>query len=198
MPKAAAVAVKVQGLTRAPAIELHGPRGERYELNGFRPREERHVHVHRRPTTRTTAVELVAPSPGTWTATSSAPDLVSVTEAEAFPEPVATGHVSGHGIHRVFEYAVEGPPGIAFRFFERGEKYEQELGVAHGRPCLQHAKVEGATAAEAKIPHPTITCGSIPFTTARGPAGTRNIVAVHRERGRGDAPAARRQLPRRP
>jgi len=127
-----------------------------------------------------TSIVIIKPAPGTWTirTLTGSPAVVGVSEAPVQPYPSAAGRVLGQGSSRTLEYAVESDPSHKLTFFERGGAYEQELGTASGRPCLQNAAIQGRRPSNSYMAHPRITCGVIPFTPAPGPAGVRDIVAV--------------------
>jgi hypothetical protein len=119
--------------------------------------------------TKDTDVMIAHPAAGTWKIEAEKGDkITSVSRATVDPVPHIDAGVGGEGEHRVLGYSYQPEADHSTRFVEEGANYEQELGVARGKPCgfVKHIH-----------PDPP-ACGDIYFTPAPGPAGTRHIYAV--------------------
>ena len=155
---------KVTGTTAPPAVRLKGPGGRTIETPvPARPILDR-AHGWFAQTSaaeKATYVEVARPAAGRWTveALPGSPPIRSVAEGDGLPRRIATGSVSGAGAQRVLHYRVTAPAGVNVSFAERAAHLERELG----------------TATRAK--------GTLRFSPADGPAGTRTVVAVVTSQG---------------
>lgn len=183
--RAPAVALKIAGHGGAPNVLITSPRGKRIVADRA-GRLKRNDYLYLEDAkTDTTSIVISDPAPGTWSIRPlrGSPAIAAVSQAPVYPEPSIAGHVLGTGSSLTLEYALETSPGFAVTLWERGANYQQELGRAGGRPCLQNAPIQGTRPAHAFVTRPRITCGTIAFAPAPGPAGARQIVAVMTNHG---------------
>ncbi len=158
-PGLSAALFRVTGTTGAPAVVLHGPGGRTVTTPGpTEPGLDRQAGwlVARTPSENATYIEVAGPAGGRWTiapAAGSSP-IRAVTEADGLPRRIATGSLSGTGRQRTLRYSVAAAPGVDVTFLERGTQVEHTLGTAAAG-----------------------TKGTLRFSIADGPAGTRTIVA---------------------
>jgi hypothetical protein len=182
---APAVALRVTGAGGAPKIAITGPGGRRILADqAGRLRHDDYYYVED-AADDTTSVLISDPAPGTWTIQplAGSPRVLAVSQAPVEAEPTAVGNVIGHGSDRALAYAVESGPHQRITFWERGADYEQELGPASGRPCLQGRPILGTPPPSGFRGRPQARCGVIAFAPAPGPAGERRIVAVVSDHG---------------
>jgi hypothetical protein len=150
--------VAVEGQGGAPHVALVGPGGARIEdTPGAKSESGGSVAFHN-PQTNTTYFVLAQPAAGTWTiepAADSVP-VVAVKSADGLKDPKVSGSVqrSGNGHTRVLSYNVTPLPGQKVTFAEQGNGA---------------AKPIGGVAKDGR--------GTIRFTPADGPGGTRKIIA---------------------
>jgi hypothetical protein len=154
--------LEVDGTGGAPTVTLTDPAGQTITPPPLTPQTAGASSFQvADPAHDVTYVTVVGPHAGNWTvaaAPGSAP-VARVLAARGYPEPKLSASVSGRGRARTLHYAVSGPPGLAVQFAEQGASTWRVLGSAHG-------------------PH-----GTLPFTPAIGPAGTREVVALVSENG---------------
>jgi hypothetical protein len=165
-----ALVLKAQGAQKAPRIELIAPDGTTYTAPKVAAKivPNRDVFVEN-PQTHATQVLIAKPVAGDWTLRALKGSTVTgIEQASVDPMPTIEAGVGGHGEHRILGYSYQRQPLHRTRFVEQGSKYEQELGVAAGRPC------KGIKAIHPDPSH----CGEIHFTPAPGPRGTRHIYAI--------------------
>jgi uncharacterized delta-60 repeat protein len=106
------------------------------------------------PANDSTYVLIGKPSAGRWTFIPTGSVAISSIQTSAvLPSPQLSAHVSGHGRARVLHYKIAPVAGQTVRFLEKGGKLVTPL-----------ATVSGAH-------------GTLHFTPAYGPGGTRQIVA---------------------
>ena len=131
----------------------------------------------RDPKDNSTVITLAAPVAGEWKVRvlPGSPPVIRTEEANGYPDASAGAKVFGTGRNRVLHYLYEHEPGQQIQFVERGDKYEQVIGSAAGRPC--HPVIPATPAGDRRA-NPKLTCGTIKFHPAFGPGGTRKIYAV--------------------
>ncbi|MEA2481785.1 MAG: hypothetical protein QOJ07_3707, partial [Thermoleophilaceae bacterium] len=108
------------------------------------------------PSSSTTGVLLKNPAAGTWRVAAqpdSAP-LAEVSETHTLAAPAVKGRVLGSGRKLRLRYSLHPRPGMTVTFAELGQNQLHEIGKARG------------------------AAGTIAFSPADGPAGTRQIVAL--------------------
>jgi hypothetical protein len=162
--------LQVQGKSAPPSAELIAPNGTRYAspkaAAKIVPNHELFVKDR---LNNTTEVMIAHPAGGTWKIRPlRGSSITAVREASIDDPPIVEAGVGGRGEKRILAYSYQRQPLHTTRFVEEGAKYEQELGVARGRPC------RGVTAIHPRRP----TCGQIHFTPAAGPRGVRHIYAL--------------------
>jgi hypothetical protein len=167
---APALMLQVQGKSAPPSAELIAPNGTRYAspkaAAKIVPNHELFVKDR---LNNTTEVMIAHPAGGTWKIRPlRGSSITAVREASIDDPPIVEAGVGGRGEKRILAYSYQRQPLHTTRFVEEGAKYEQELGVARGRPC------RGVTAIHPRRP----TCGQIHFTPAAGPRGVRHIYAL--------------------
>jgi hypothetical protein len=165
-----ALVLKVQGRSKAPAIELIAPNGRTYTSPKARaeivPGRDMFVED---PRTHATQVLVGQPVAGEWKIRPlRGSTITGIEQAGVDPTPMVDAGVGGRGESRILGYAYQPQPDHQTRFVEEGGKYEQELGVAKGGPCKAVKDIH---------PRPP-KCGELHFTPAPGPAGVRHIYAV--------------------
>ena len=155
---------KVTGATAAPAVVLKGPRGR--TITTPDPVDSKLDRANGSLVTqvageKATYLEVASPPGGTWTVTAlpGSPAILSVAEADGLPKRVAIGSVTGKGGERLLHYRISAPDGVAVSFAEQGAAVDHTLGTA------------------------TKPKGTLRFSPADGPAGTRTIVAVVTSQG---------------
>lgn len=160
--------ITVTGTGGAPRITVTAPDGEVVASGpGGAPAKGTHMVVYSTPQAKATTVLIGKPVPGQYKveAQPGSPPIARLGHAEGIPEPEVTGKVSGKGHARRLAYTVKPLPGQTVRFVERAAGAGADLGAAKG------AK------------------GTLRFSPANGPKGTRQIVAMVDQNG-----APRRQL----
>lgn len=167
---APALMLQLQGKSAPPSAELIAPNGTRYAspqaAAKIVPNHELFVKDR---LNNTTAVMIAHPAAGAWKIRPlGGSSITAVREASIDDPPIVDAGVGGRGEKRILAYSYQRQPLHTTRFVEAGAKYEQELGVAGGRPC------RGVAAIHPRRP----TCGQIHFTPAAGPRGVRHIYAI--------------------
>jgi hypothetical protein len=185
LARAPAVALRITGRGGAPRVSFTSPDGSRIMVNRAGQLKRNKYYFVEDPRDDTTSIVIVRPAPGTWTIHTlpGSPTVTGAAEAPVTPDPSAAARVLDHGAMRELQYELESDPNHTVTFVERGGNYEQEIGTAHGTPCLKNAPIHGKRPANAYMAHPSITCGLIVFKPAAGPAGVRNIFAVVTDHG---------------
>jgi hypothetical protein len=150
-----ALELTVRGVSGAPSVVLRSPGGETVAPSLTDAR----APAIALPLARggVTLVAIRHPSAGLWhvDAGPGSPPIASVGAARGYPAPSVRARVAGHGRARRLIYRVGARPGLTVRFAEyRG-----------GRPL-------------AGLGGPLRGHGTIRFTPAAGPAGTRDVVAL--------------------
>jgi hypothetical protein len=145
----------VTGTDAAPDAVVTGPDGAVYSSpDGQTVRNDRYVWFQA-PDRKTTYVLVHHPQAGTWrvTAAAGSSSVASVQTADGIESPKASATVTGHGRARALRYRVTPVAGQTVTFYENGRGAARRLGVAHG------------------------ATGTLRFTAAPGPGGTRTITA---------------------
>jgi hypothetical protein len=154
--------VRVRGNGNAPRVTLTGPNGEKLVTPDDKDLfADAAFALVRQPQSDTTFVGIHHPAAGTWTVTPQ-PGSVAVAQvasANGLPAPGVHARVTGNRTARVLHYRLAPAPGRVVSFVERGPATWRVLGKA------------------------TRASGTLRFTPARGPAGTRQIVALISENG---------------
>jgi hypothetical protein len=165
-----ALVLEAQGAKKAPAVELTAPNGTTYTSPHVAAKiVPNHEVFVEDPQTHATQVIIARPSAGDWKLRAlKGSTMTRIEQASVDPMPTIEAGVGGSGERRILGYSYQREPLHTTRFVEVGAKYEQELGVAGGRPC------KGVKAIHPNPSH----CGEIPFTPAPGPAGVRHIYAI--------------------
>ncbi|HWI72773.1 MAG TPA: hypothetical protein VNT55_12540, partial [Baekduia sp.] len=151
--------VAVTGQGAPPHVALVGPGGARVEdTPGTKSQTATSIAFHN-PQTNTTYFVLKSPAAGAWSVEPAA-DSVPVTgvqAADGLKDPKVTGSVkrAGAGRDRILSYNVTPLPGQKVTFAEQGKGAARPIGgvAKNGR-------------------------GTIRFTPADGPGGTRKIIAL--------------------
>jgi hypothetical protein len=165
-----ALVLKAQGIAKAPRVELIAPNGQTFTTptDGGQLVKNKDMIVED-PQTHATQALIAKPVPGLWKVRSlGGSRITGIEQAQVDEQPTIQAGVGGSGEHRVLGFSYQPQPDHTTRFVEEGAKYEQELGVAQGKPCKGVKDIH---------PDPGV-CGQIRFTPAPGPAGTRRIWAV--------------------
>jgi hypothetical protein len=149
--------VGVQGDGAPPHVSLVGPGGVRVDAPASGSMQTPGAIAFHTADTNTTYFVVKQPAAGAWQVVPAA-DSVPVTgvqSADGLEQPQVTAHVrKGSNGKRVLTYEVKAIPGQKVTFAEQGRQAAQTLGTAHG------------------------TQGSLRFTPADGPGGTRRIIAM--------------------
>jgi hypothetical protein len=149
--------VAVQGNGAPPHVSLVGPGGVRVDAPASGSMSTPGAVVFHDPDTNTTYFAVKNPAAGAWQVVpqDDSVAVTSVRSASGLEDPQITAHVKkGSGGKRVLTYRIKPIPGQAVSFAEQGRQVAQQLGNAHG------------------------TEGSLRFTPADGPGGTRRIIAI--------------------
>jgi hypothetical protein len=147
----------VEGAGGAPRITVTGPDGETVSSGaGGAPGKSAHMVVFSTPGQNVTSVLIGQPAAGSYTvaAQPGSPAITRLGNAHGLPEPQVAAKVSGTGHARRLSYTVTPIAGQAVRFIERAEGAGADLGAAKGKS------------------------GTLRFSPAPGPKGTRQIVAA--------------------
>lgn len=149
--------IAVEGNGAPPHVALVAPGGARVEdTPGAKSQTDSLLSFHN-PATNTTYFVLKSPAAGTWKIEPAA-DSVAITgvkAADGLDDPKVTARVTrGAGGKRELSYTVNDVPGQKVTFAEKGKAAAQTLGAAKGRK------------------------GTLRFTPADGPGGTRRIIAL--------------------
>lgn len=147
-------AFRFAGTKNAPLVTLTGPDGTRIAVGKDTLGAHGSYLVSADAKTKETVILVNAPAAGTWTATlqdGSSP-LKSASSAEGLDQPDVTASVTGTATPSL-SWSMTPQPGQTVRFVEVGEQSSQVI-----------TETGDAT-------------GSLAFTPAAGPAGTRTIVA---------------------
>jgi hypothetical protein len=149
--------VAVQGQGAPPHVSLVGPGGVRVDAPASGSAQAPGAIVFHTADTNTTYFVVKKPAAGAWQVVPQA-DSVPVTGVQAangLEQPQITGHVTrGSGGKRVLSYKIKAIPGQQVTFAEQGKQAAQQIGKARG------------------------TAGTLRFTPADGPGGTRKIIAM--------------------
>jgi hypothetical protein len=175
-----AVALRVMGRGKPPSVSVSGPGGRQIITEGRGRLKHNDFYYLKDPATNTTSILIAEPAPGTWTVRPlrGSSTVVSVAQTPVHPDPHVDARVTSTRSTRLLEFAADSDPGQRIVFWERGGRYEQELGDASGVPCPTNDRLRDMQAPKALDYHPRITCGVIPFVPVPGPGGVRHIVAV--------------------
>jgi hypothetical protein len=148
--------VVVTGDSGAPSVVLTRPGGQQITPASIRTPNAQAVAIQS-ASKKTTVVLIPRPAAGIWqvNAAAGSPAITSVQAATGFATPVIKARVHG----RKLSYSVPVRAGLSVSFAEQGPSVFHELGTARGAH------------------------GTIRFTPAPGPGGTRSIVAVVAEGG---------------
>jgi hypothetical protein len=149
--------VAVQGNGAPPHVSLVGPGGVRVDAPASGSMQTPGAIAFHDPETDTTYLVVKKPAAGAWQIVPQ-PDSSAVTgvqSADGLEQPQVTAHVrKAAGGKREVTYRVKAIPGQVVTFAEQGRQAAQTIGKAHG------------------------TEGSLRFTPADGPGGTRRIIAM--------------------
>jgi hypothetical protein len=148
--------VELQGRGGAPSVTLTGPDGEKVSIGpgGQAVVHGAHVGLLRDEMGSRTIAGVLGGRPGTYTITPAAGSAPIVEVQETRPDDGPSATVTGDGATRVLRYdAGLGGGGKKVTFFERGTAVFRSLKTSTGGR------------------------GAVTFTPARGPAGTREVVA---------------------
>jgi hypothetical protein len=153
--------IVVQGSNGAPQLTVKAPNGETVTSVTGALAKSMHMAVFSDPSADRTYVLIGRPPAGQYTINTlaSSPAITSVRQADGLPPPSVTGSVSGEGTTRTLTYTVKAIAGQTVEFAEKGKGAAADLGRAKG------------------------TGGTIRFTPAAGPKGTRQIIAEVEENG---------------
>jgi hypothetical protein len=149
--------ISVVGSTAPPRVTIAGPKGRAIDgtASTLVVKKKDYSLLHD-AASRTTYVVLLGPAKGTWTL--SVPDgsspVVSATMSEGVAKPSITTKVVRSGGKYKLDYKVADQAGLKVEFGERSGDAYASLGTV--KPGV----------------------GSLPFVPARGPKGTRKIVAT--------------------
>jgi hypothetical protein len=148
-------ALKFKGAGDAPALTLHGPKGETFSTGSGRSQTSGSFSFVRVAKAQTTYIGLKSPSAGKWTVSADAGSTISsINQADGLPAPVITGRVLGTGPTRTLRYAIKAQPGFQVTFAEEGNEAYRELGKA------------------------TRATGTLRFSPTFGHAGPRKVIAL--------------------
>ncbi len=169
---ATALMLQARGTSAAPGVELIAPNDTRYTSPHIAAKiVPGHDAFVKDPQNHSTEVMIARPVPGVWRIRAlSGSSITAIERASVDEMPMIQAGVGGSGEDRVLGYSYQRQPLHTTRFVEDGANYEQELGVAAGRPCLGIRAIH---------PDPSL-CGEIHFTPAPGPADGRRLLDVVR------------------
>lgn len=149
--------VAVQGDGAPPHVSLVGPGGVRVDAPASGAMQTPGAIAFHTADTNTTYFVVKKPAAGAWQIVpqaDSAP-VTGIQSADGLEQPQITAHVrKGSNGKRVLTYKVKAIPGQQVTFAEQGKQAAQQLGKAKG------------------------TQGTLRFTPADGPGGTRRIIAM--------------------
>ena len=172
-----ATVLRMVGRAAPPKVQLVRPNGRVIRLDATGAFQAGNYLYAEDVADNSTEITLAKPAPGTWriqVLPDSTP-LVSVSDAIVEPPASAAGSVTGLGTTRTLHYIFEHQPNQKIEFVERGTTYERVIGTAAGGKC----SVGIPATPKGDMPaNPTLTCGTIAFHPAPGPAGRRDIVGV--------------------
>ncbi|WCB92370.1 hypothetical protein DSM104299_01063 [Baekduia alba] len=155
--------VAVEGQGAPPHVSLVGPGGARIDAPATGKLQTADAIAFHVPETNTTYFVVKAPAAGAWTIEPAA-DSVPVTgvkAADGLDDPKVTTHLTRAADgRRELKYTINSVPGQKVTFAEQGKGAAQAIGTAKG---LQ---------------------GTLRFTPADGPGGTRKIIAMVSSNGR--------------
>ena len=158
-----AAVIGVEGQGAAPHVSLVGPGGTRVDAPATGKLETPSALAFHVPERNSTFFVVKSPAAGTWTiepAADSVP-ITSVRTADGLAEPKVTARVRrAPGGRRELSYTVNAVPGQKVTFAEQGARAARTIGTAKG------------------------ASGTLRFTPADGPGGTRKIVALVSSYGR--------------
>ncbi|MCW2991949.1 MAG: domain containing protein, partial [Solirubrobacterales bacterium] len=165
--------IRVVGSTAPPQVTLTGPKGRTIDgtAGALVVKAKDYTLLHD-ATTKTTYVVLLTPPKGAWklTVPDGSSPVVSADLSPGLARPSITAKVVKSGGKYKLDYKVPDQPGLKVEFAERSGNAYSSLGTV--KPGV----------------------GSIPFTPAAGPKGSRKIVATlysgARPRSRGDVVAS--------
>ncbi len=147
--------VKLIGSGGAPDVTVTGPGGIDVSTDGGLQAARMPVMIGREPAVDTTYVAILHPPAGRYTisANPGSPAIARVLTAHTYT-PEVHARVGGSGTRRRLTYSFNAQPGEKVTFVERGSGVDRQIGIAE----RAH--------------------GTLEFTSAPGPAGTRQIVAI--------------------
>jgi hypothetical protein len=154
--------IAVTGNGAPPSVILTSPRGKTVVPVAFGPGAASAPAVALTvPKTSTTYVMVRNPGAGVWkvSATPGSSTITQVRQARGYTAPKLHARVSGGGTTRRLTYSVTTRPGLSVAFAERAHRVYRILGKAKGGH------------------------GTLRFTPAAGPAGTRTVYAIVSESG---------------
>jgi hypothetical protein len=158
-----AAVVGVEGQGAPPHVSLVGPGGARIDAPATGKLQTASAIAFHVPERNTTFFVVKAPAAGRWTvepAADSVP-ITAVRTADGLDEPKVTAQVRrAPGGRRALAYTVNRVPGQKVTFAEQGKGAAATIGAARG------------------------ASGTLRFTPADGPGGTRRIVALVSSYGR--------------
>jgi hypothetical protein len=155
--------VAVEGQGAPPHVSLVGPGGVRIDAAPAGKTETPNGLAFHVPEANTTYFVLKAPAAGTWTVAPAADSvpITGVKSADGLDDPKVTARVrrAPNG-RRELTYTTNSVPGQKVTFAEQGKGAARPIGTATGRS------------------------GTLRFTPADGPGGTRRIIAIVSSYGR--------------
>jgi hypothetical protein len=152
--------IKVVGRGGAPDVTISGPGGVGASTAGQASTQDGPFIIRRAADLHATYIGILHPRAGRYTIhlNPGSPGVAEVLVARGFT-PHLRAHVTGAGRHRQLSYAVNIQPGEKVSFFERGRGVDHLIGTT-------------------RVGH-----GTLHFTSAPGPGGTRQIIATATENG---------------
>jgi hypothetical protein len=164
LPHARSVNIAVHGAGGTPAVVLTAPTGKQIvpAITTLAAAASALAAAGGRaaaftvPSKATTVVVLRDPAAGTWRVASlpNSPAIAGLAESHSLADTAVHAHLLGHGRHLRLRYTLHPRPGLTVAFAELGSQVAHVIGTAHGAH------------------------GTLAFTSADGPAGTRRIVAL--------------------